>query len=61
MNFGALDGDRVVQILGIVIVLALLSKGATFRSLSWKRRAMFGAAWAAIIAAVAVVFAILTR
>lgn len=48
MNFGGLDGDRVVQLLGIVMVMALLANGSAFRSLSWRKRALYAAIWACV-------------
>jgi hypothetical protein len=61
MNLGALDGDRIVQLLGIVMALALVSSGSTFRAMPWRKRALYAAMWVGIIGMVAVIAGVLAR
>ena len=58
---GGLDGDRIVQVLGLVMVLALLSRGSVIRRMPIRERVLYGAVWVGIFGVVAAIAAVLTR
>lgn len=59
MNTGGLDGDKVVALLGLIMALALVSSGGTFRAMAGRKRLLYGAAWAVVFGIVAAAAAIL--
>ena len=50
-----MSNDRIVALIGLVMALALVSNGSVFRTMPWRRKALYGAAWAVIIGVVAAV------
>jgi hypothetical protein len=51
---GALDGDRIVALAGIVMAMVLVSRSVRLRSLPVRQRWLLGAAWVAIFGLMAV-------
>ena len=55
-----MSADSIVALVGLFMALFLVSSGQTFRAMPWRKRALLGAVWAAIIGIVAVIAARLT-
>jgi len=58
---GALDGDTVVALLGVVMAMVLVSRNTRLRAMPGRSKLMLGAAWAVIFGLVAGIAALLSR
>ena len=47
--------DKVVALIGVVMAMAILANGGTFRDTPWSKRLRLGAIWVGIFAAVALI------
>ena len=58
---GALDGDKVVALLGVIMAMVLVSRSSRLQGLLPRQRLALGALWAVIFGVVAGIAALLTR
>jgi len=61
MGNGALDGDTIVALLGVVMAMVLVSRSSRLRAMPGRKRLILGAIWAVIFGAVAGIAALLSR
>lgn len=52
-----MSGDKVAGIIGVLMALAIVTNGGTYRNMPVRKRALFGVIWAIIIGVVAVLAA----
>lgn len=61
MGSGALDGDTIVALLGVVMAMVLVSRSARLRAMPRRKRLILGAIWAVIFGVVAGIASLLSR
>jgi len=58
---GALDGDTVAALIGVVMAMVLVSRNTRLRAMPGHSKLMLGAVWAVIFGLVAGIAALLSR
>jgi hypothetical protein len=61
MAGGALDPDRIVALIGVIMAMVLVSRSVRLRAMPGRQRLLIGLIWAAIFAVVAGLATLLSR